>query len=70
MIIDYNTFYRLRVDIYKTNEDLFRLVLENVDISNDPMAKAFMESKQEYFFNKQQLKDFVTYVNEVTHDYL
>ncbi len=68
MIIDYNDFYRLRVDIFKSNDDLFRLVLERVDMNADANAKAFLESKQEYFFNKQQLKDFVEYINEATHD--
>jgi hypothetical protein len=68
MNIDYNDFYRLRVDIFKTNEDLFQLVLERVDINKDPTLKAFTESKQEYFFNKQQLKDFVEYINEATYD--
>ena len=70
MNIDYNTFYRLRVDIYKSNEDLFRLILEKVDMDAAINAKPFVESKQEYFFNKQQLKDFVTYINEATHDYI
>lgn len=70
MNIDYNTFYRLRVDIFKSNEDLFRLVLEKVDIDSAINARPFLESKQEYFFNKQQLKDFVTYINEATHDYI
>lgn len=70
MNIDYNEFYRLRVDIIKSKDDLFRLTLERVDISIDPNAKAFTESKQEYFFNKQQLKDFVAYVNEATHDHI
>lgn len=70
MNIDYNTFYRLRVDIFKSNEDLFRLVLERVDIDSAINARPFLESKQEYFFNKQQLKDFVTYINEATHDYI
>ena len=69
MNIDYNTFYRLRVDVYKNNDDLFQLVLERVDINQDPTLKAFTESKQEYFFNKQQLKDFVEHLNEATHDY-
>jgi hypothetical protein len=68
MNIDYNTFYRLRVDIFKTNEDLFRLVFEKVDLDAGPNVRPFTESKQEYFFNKQQLKDFVTYVNEATYD--
>ena len=70
MNIDYNTFYRLRVDIFKSNEDLFRLVLEKVDMDAAINARPFLESKQEYFFNKQQLKDFVTYINEATHDYI
>lgn len=70
MNIDYNTFYRLRVDIFKSNEDLFRLVLETVDIDFAINARPFLESKQEYFFNKQQLKDFVTYINEATYDYI
>ncbi len=70
MNIDYNTFYRLRVDIFKSNEDLFRLVLEKVDIDSAINSRPFLESKQEYFFNKQQLKDFVTYINKATHDYI
>ena len=68
MNIDYNDFYRLRVDIVKSNDDLFRLVLERVDISADVNTRALVESSQEYFFNKQQLKDFVEYINEATHD--
>ena len=68
MNIDYNDFYRLRVDIVKSNDDLFRLVLERVDISADVNTRALVESSQEYFFNKQQLKDFVKYINEATHD--
>lgn len=70
MNIDYNEFYRLRVDIVKSKDDLFHLTMERVDISTNPDAKAFTESKQEYFFNQQQLKDFVIYINEAAHDYI
>lgn len=70
MNIDYNSFYRLRVDIFKSNDNLFHLVLEKIDLGVDTGGKAFTECKQEYFFDQQQLKDFVKYLNETTHDYL
>lgn len=70
MIIDYDEFYRLRVDVYTINADLFQLVLEQISINKDPSGKAFTENTQEYFFNQQQLKQFVEHINEATRDHI
>ena len=68
--IDYDQFYRLRVDIYKTNEDSFQFVLARIDMNPNRVGKPFAESKHEYFFNKQQLKQFVEHINEATRDHI
>lgn len=66
MNIDYNDFYRLRVDIYKVNESpLYELLIERVDIRDK-----FESTVQKYIFEKEQLKQFVNYINEATHDYI
>lgn len=67
MIIDYNDFYRLRIDIMKVREDLYRLKLENVYNMNDPNT-AMHSSSEEHYFNKEQLTAFRNYVNEVVND--
>ena len=68
--IDYDDFYRLRVDIYKTDEDLFQFVLARIDMNPDRVDKPFAESKHEYYLNKQQLKQFVEHINEATRDHI
>lgn len=68
--IDHDDFYRLRVDVYKTNQDLFQFVLTRIDMNPDRVGKSFTESKHEYFFNKQQLKQFVEHINEATRDHV
>ena len=62
MNIDFNSFFRLRVDISKVHiggEDQYRLTMERVDLEDN-----FYSSKNTYFLNKDQLKQFVDYVNE------
>jgi hypothetical protein len=64
MNIDFNSFFRLRVDITKV-KDQYRLVMERVDLEDN-----FKSSKDEYYFDKEQLQQFVAYINEVTNDLL
>lgn len=59
MNIDFNSFFRLRVDIIKNREDLYQLVMERVDLDD-----AFYSSRNDYFLNKAQLKQLVDYFNE------
>ena len=69
MIIDYNDFYRLRVDIYKVNaEPLYQLILEKVNLNDN--AETMETTTTEYFFKKEQLKQFVDYINGATNDYI
>lgn len=62
MNIDFNSFFRLRVDITKVNigqEEQYQLIMERVDLEDN-----FYSSKNTYFMNKAQLKQFVDYINE------
>lgn len=65
MIIDYNDFFRLRIDILKVRDDLYRLKLENVYNVDDPHT-AMRTTSTEHYFNKEQLLAFKKYVDEVT----
>jgi len=67
MIINYNEFFRLRVDVLKVKEDYFQMTIENVYLGEE---KGFTNSKQEHFFNKEQLNQFVNYINEATRDHI
>lgn len=67
MNIDVNEFFRLRVDIIKVREDLYRLRLESVFMDNDPKS-GMHNSHQEFYLNTEQLKAFRNYINEVTND--
>lgn len=59
MNIDFNNFFRLRVDITKSHGDLFHLVLERVDLEDE-----FYSSKSEVFLTKQQFKQLADYFKE------
>lgn len=59
MNIDFNSFFRLRVDITKTYADQYQLTMERVDLEDE-----FYSSKTEYFLTKDQLKQLVDYFNE------
>jgi hypothetical protein len=59
MNIDFNSFYRLRVDIRKNQEDMYQLTMERVDLDD-----AFYSSRNDYFLSKDQLKQLVDYFNE------
>lgn len=64
MIIDFNSFFRLRIDITQVpNKPLYQLSMEKIDLE-----EGFTTSKELVFLNKEQLKQFVDYVNEATHD--
>lgn len=65
MNIDFNTFFRLRIDITKVKENLFELQMERVDL-----ASTFESTVQKYFFEADQLKQFVEHINEATRDYI
>jgi|688.fasta_scaffold2892005_2 hypothetical protein len=67
MIIDFNDFFRMRVDVLKINEDLFQLVIEKI-LLEEP--KGFHSSKSESFLTTEQLRSFVNYINEVTRDHI
>ena len=69
MIIDYDDFYRLRVDIVKTL-DVYQLTLERVDMANADSTSAFIQSTQKYLFTKSQLIQLIKYIDEATHDYI
>lgn len=64
MNIDFNSFFRLRVDITKvpTSEE-YQLTMERIDLED-----TFYSSKHTYFFTKEQLKQFVDYINEASND--
>lgn len=66
MNIDFNDFFRLRVDVTKMSNDRgFHLVMENVFLDSSPADKGFHSSKKEYFLSKEQLKSLSSYLNEV-----
>jgi hypothetical protein len=65
MNIDFNTFFRLRVDVTKVKENLFELQIERVDL-----ASTFESTVQKYFFEADQLKQFVEHINEATRDHI
>lgn len=67
MNIDLNEFFRLRVDIIKVRNDLYRLRLESVFTDSDPKS-GMHNSHQEFYLNDDQLKTFRNYINEVTND--
>lgn len=59
MNIDFNSFFRLRVDITKVREQ-YQLTMERVDLEDN-----FYSNKETYFLTKDQLKQLVDYMNEV-----
>lgn len=59
MNIDFNNFFRLRVDVTKVRGDQYQLTMERVDLEDE-----FYTSKTEYFLTKEQLKQLVDYFNE------
>jgi hypothetical protein len=64
MNIDFNSFFRVRVDITQVpNKPLYQLSIEKIDLE-----EGFTTSKEVVFFEKEQLKQFVDYINEATHD--
>lgn len=66
MNIDFNDFFRLRVDIMKVRDDTYRLKLENVYMNSG--TDGIHTSGKEYYMNLEQLKTFRNYINEVTNE--
>lgn len=67
MNIDLNEFFRLRIDIIKVREDVYRLRLESICLDDGPKTNLY-NSNKEYYLNKDQLTAFKNYINEVTND--
>lgn len=62
MNIEFNDFFRLRVDVTKVRGDQYRLVMERVYLDD-----CFHSSKDEYFMTKQQLGQLVDFLKD-QHD--
>lgn len=63
MNIDFNSFFRLRVDVTKVHGDQYQLTMERIDLED-----SFYSSKNTYFLTKEQLKQLVDYFNEAYND--
>lgn len=63
MNIDFNNFFRLRVDVTKVHGDQYQLTMERIDLED-----SFYSSKNTYFLTKEQLKQLVDYFNEAYND--
>jgi hypothetical protein len=60
MNIDFNTFFRMRVDVSKIKDDQYQLVIERVNLDD-----SFYSSKSEFYLNKEQLTLLVNYFQEI-----
>jgi hypothetical protein len=65
MNIVYNDDYTLRVELNKihTSNDLYHLCLERIS-----SEKKFANSKNDFFMDEDQLKQFIEYLNGVRDD--
>lgn len=61
MNIDFNSFFRLRVDVTKvpTDNGQYQLTMERIDLED-----TFYSSRSTYFMTKEQLQQFVDYIQE------
>ena len=63
MRIEYNQNYHLHVEVDQVpDKQLYRFTLSR----RDPMQPKY-DSKQEYYFEPHQLKQFANYLNEVAN---
>ena len=60
MIIDFNTFFRMRVDVSKVKDDMYQLVVERVNLED-----SFYSSKSEFYLNKEQLSQLAEFFTKV-----
>lgn len=62
MNIDFNNFFRMRVDVTKVHaiNDQYELTIERVDLEDN-----FYSSKSSFFMNKEQLTKLANYLSEV-----
>lgn len=62
MNIDFNSFFRMRVDVTKVDavKDQYQLTIERVDLEDN-----FYSSTNSFFMNKEQLTKLADYLSEV-----
>lgn len=65
MNIDFNSFFRMRVDVTKVDavNDQYQLTIERVDLEDN-----FYSSTNSFFMNKEQLTKLADYLSEVVHE--
>lgn len=67
MNILFNSFYKLEVDVFHSPEkDMFQLVIAKTPLPDDEHPPAFLPNRQEYFFNTEQMRQLMTYLNGAT----
>lgn len=60
MNIDFNTFFRMRVDVSKVKDDQYQLVIERVNLED-----SFYSSKSEFYMNEEQLTRLINFFHKV-----
>ena len=60
MNIDFNTFFRMRVDVSKLKDDQYQLVIERVNLED-----SFHSSKSEFYMNEEQLTQLTNFFCKV-----
>lgn len=65
MNIDFNSFFRMRVDVTKVDavNDQYQLTIERVDLEDN-----FYSSTNSFFMNKEQLSKLANYLSEVVNE--
>lgn len=65
MNIDFNSFFRMRVDVTKVDvvKDQYQLTIERVDLED-----TFYSSNTSFFMNKEQLTKLANYLSEVVNE--
>lgn len=67
MNILFNSFYKLEVDVFHNpDKDLFQLVLAKTPIPDDGHPPSFLQNRQDYFFNAEEMRQFMVYLNGAT----
>lgn len=65
MNIDFNSFFRMRVDVTKVDavNDQYQLTIERVDLEDN-----FYSSTNSFFMNKAQLTKLANYLSEAVNE--
>lgn len=67
MNILFNSFYKLEVDVFHSPEkDMFQLIIAKTPIHDEDQPAPFLQNRQEYFFNAEQMRQFMVYLNGAT----